>query len=190
MRPRGHRRGPARAGAVRDDSRSRGSARQSGAVPRARQRIANAGARGFGIPRRPHRSGRAHGVRHVGGRTGVLAHALAPGRISACLSCPARSRLGGVEAQLRADVPRARHPPTRHHGAGGDTPAILDHAGPLPRTGVERGGVRPCARVERRHRAAVSRLQDRLAMDPFSTQLFGFTNRRRTQCRILYWERC
>ena len=28
------------------------------------------------------------------------------------------------------------------------------------------------------------------AMDPFSTQLFVFTSRRRTQCRILYWERC
>ena len=33
-------------------------------------------------------------------------------------------------------------------------------------------------------------VQDVLAMDPFSTQLFVFTNRRRTQCRILYWERC
>ena len=33
-------------------------------------------------------------------------------------------------------------------------------------------------------------VQDALAMDPFSTQLFVFTNRRRTQCRILYWERC
>ena len=32
-------------------------------------------------------------------------------------------------------------------------------------------------------------VQDTLAMDPFSTQLFVFTNRRRTQCRILYWER-
>ena len=31
---------------------------------------------------------------------------------------------------------------------------------------------------------------DALAMDPFSTQLFLFTNRRRTQCRILYWEKC
>ena len=29
-----------------------------------------------------------------------------------------------------------------------------------------------------------------LGMDPFSAQLFVFTNRRRTQCRILYWERC
>ena len=29
-------------------------------------------------------------------------------------------------------------------------------------------------------------VQDALAMDPFSTQLFVFTNRRRTQCRILY----
>ena len=33
-------------------------------------------------------------------------------------------------------------------------------------------------------------VQDRLAMDPFSAQLFVFVNRRRTQCRILYWERC
>ncbi len=33
-------------------------------------------------------------------------------------------------------------------------------------------------------------VQDRLSMDPFSSQLFAFTNRRRTQCRILYWERC
>ena len=33
-------------------------------------------------------------------------------------------------------------------------------------------------------------VQDALAMDPFSTQLFVFTNRRRTQCRILYWEKC
>ena len=33
-------------------------------------------------------------------------------------------------------------------------------------------------------------VQDQLSMDPFSSQLFVFTNRRRTQCRILYWERC
>ena len=33
-------------------------------------------------------------------------------------------------------------------------------------------------------------VQDTLAMDPFSAHLFVFTNRRRTQCRILYWERC
>ena len=33
-------------------------------------------------------------------------------------------------------------------------------------------------------------VQDALGMDPFSTQLFVFTNRRRTQCRILYWEKC
>ena len=33
-------------------------------------------------------------------------------------------------------------------------------------------------------------VQERLSMDPFSTQLFVFINRRRTQCRILYWERC
>ena len=33
-------------------------------------------------------------------------------------------------------------------------------------------------------------VQDRLSMDPFSSQLFVFVNRRRTQCRILYWERC
>ena len=32
-------------------------------------------------------------------------------------------------------------------------------------------------------------VQDTLALDPFSQQLFIFTNRRRTQCRILYWER-
>ncbi len=32
-------------------------------------------------------------------------------------------------------------------------------------------------------------VQDTLAMDPFSTKLFVFTNRRHTQCRILYWER-
>ena len=32
-------------------------------------------------------------------------------------------------------------------------------------------------------------VQDTLAMNPFSAQLFGFTNRRRTQCRLLYWER-
>ena len=30
-------------------------------------------------------------------------------------------------------------------------------------------------------------VQDRLSMDPFSAQLFVFTHRRRTQCRILYW---
>ena len=33
-------------------------------------------------------------------------------------------------------------------------------------------------------------VQDTLAMYPFSAQLFVFTNRRHTQCRILYWERC
>ena len=33
-------------------------------------------------------------------------------------------------------------------------------------------------------------VQDQLSKDPFSAQLFVFTNRRRTQCRILYWERC
>ena len=33
-------------------------------------------------------------------------------------------------------------------------------------------------------------VQDQLSMDPFSAQLFVFTNRRRTQCQVLYWERC
>jgi transposase len=32
-------------------------------------------------------------------------------------------------------------------------------------------------------------VQDALALDAFSEQLFVFTNKRRTQCRILYWER-
>jgi len=32
-------------------------------------------------------------------------------------------------------------------------------------------------------------VQDALELDPFSSQLFVFTNRRRTQCRILVWER-
>jgi len=32
-------------------------------------------------------------------------------------------------------------------------------------------------------------VQDALEMNPFSAQLFCFTNRRRSQCRILYWER-
>lgn len=32
-------------------------------------------------------------------------------------------------------------------------------------------------------------VQDALSMNPFSAQLFVFTNRRRSQCRILYWER-
>ena len=32
-------------------------------------------------------------------------------------------------------------------------------------------------------------VQDALEHDPFSTQLFVFTNRRRSQCRILVWER-
>jgi transposase len=32
-------------------------------------------------------------------------------------------------------------------------------------------------------------VQDALQMNPLSAQLFVFTNRRRTQCRILYWER-
>ena len=35
-----------------------------------------------------------------------------------------------------------------------------------------------------------TRVRDRLSMDPFSAPLCVFTNRRRTQCRILYWERC
>ncbi len=32
-------------------------------------------------------------------------------------------------------------------------------------------------------------VQDVLDMNPFSAQLFCFTNRRRNQCRVLYWER-
>ena len=32
-------------------------------------------------------------------------------------------------------------------------------------------------------------VQDVLALDPFSEHLFAFTNRRRTHCRVLYWER-
>lgn len=32
-------------------------------------------------------------------------------------------------------------------------------------------------------------VQEVLEMNPFSAQLFCFTNRRRNQCRILYWER-
>ncbi len=32
-------------------------------------------------------------------------------------------------------------------------------------------------------------VQDELQLNPFSEQLFVFTNRRRTHCRILYWER-
>ena len=36
----------------------------------------------------------------------------------------------------------------------------------------------------------VTLVQDRLSTDPFSSQLFAFTNPRRTQCRILYWKRC
>ena len=32
-------------------------------------------------------------------------------------------------------------------------------------------------------------VQERLELDPFSAKLFVFANRRRTQCRILYWER-
>ena len=32
-------------------------------------------------------------------------------------------------------------------------------------------------------------VQDALELNPFSSQLFVFTNRRRSQCRILVWER-
>ena len=32
-------------------------------------------------------------------------------------------------------------------------------------------------------------VQDALELDPFSSKLFVFTNRRRSQCRILVWER-
>jgi transposase len=32
-------------------------------------------------------------------------------------------------------------------------------------------------------------VESQLAMNPFSSQLFVFANRRRTQCRILVWER-
>jgi len=32
-------------------------------------------------------------------------------------------------------------------------------------------------------------VQDQLSLDPFSEQLFVFTNKRRDRCRILYWER-
>lgn len=31
-------------------------------------------------------------------------------------------------------------------------------------------------------------VQDTLELDPFSQALYAFTNRRRTHCRILYWE--
>lgn len=32
-------------------------------------------------------------------------------------------------------------------------------------------------------------VQDVLELDPFSRQLFVFTNRRHSMCRVLYWER-
>jgi transposase len=31
-------------------------------------------------------------------------------------------------------------------------------------------------------------VQDTLSLNPFSTHLFAFTNKRRDRCRILYWE--
>ena len=45
-------------------------------------------------------------------------------------------------------------------------------------------------RFQKANHGLATLVQDAMAMDPFSTQLFVFTNRRRTQCRILYWERC
>ena len=32
-------------------------------------------------------------------------------------------------------------------------------------------------------------VQEVLVLDPFSTQLFVFINRRRNRCKVLYWER-
>ena len=161
FRSRGHRRDPARAGALRDASRARGSGRQSGAFPGARQRIAFARARDVGIPRRKGGTGRPLRLRSVGDRRGIVARTLAPGRLPSCVPRIARSRVRTLEAELRADLPRTRPSPTRHHGARGDPSPVLDDDCPLPRSGVERGGVRPRAGLERRYGATLSRYPDR-----------------------------
>ena len=157
VRSRRHRRDSARAHALRNASRACRSARQPGAVPGSRQRRPFPRSRDIGIPCRPRRSRRPVRLQSLGGGCGLVAHPLAPRWLSALVPRPARSRVCGMEAKLRADIPRARHSPARYHNPGGDPSPILDDAGPLPRPSVERGGVRPRSRVERRHGAEVSR---------------------------------
>ena len=157
VRARGHRRDPARAGDLRDPPRPRGSRGQSGALSRARQRIPVAGARRFGVAGGACRDRRPVGVLTVGDRTGCMAHPVAPGRVPARVPRPARACIRALAAKLRADFPRARHAPARHHGPRGDSAPLLDDDRPLSWPGVERGGVRPGARLERSHGATLSR---------------------------------
>ena len=154
-------RDPARAGALRDPAGARGSGRQSGAFSRARQRIAFAGARDIGVPRGARGTGRALRLRSVGDGRGIVARTLAPGWLPPGVPRAARSRVRTLEAELRADLPRTRPSPTRHNGARGDSSPVLDDDCPLSWSGVERGGVRPCAGLERGHGAPVSRYPDR-----------------------------
>ena len=106
--------------------------------PHSGQRVARSRARSLrvaGRPRRVHRAGR---IRCGGDGSREVDEALAAGRVSALLPGGGGFRQHGVARGIHPDLPGARHPAARHHDPRSRDAAVLDHAGALARSDLER----------------------------------------------------
>ena len=105
-------------------------------IPHSGKRFAGLGPRRIGVSRRPRRVHRIGRFRPPRDRRPRLAATVAAWRSAPLIPRGVGPRQHDLARRIRADIPGARHPPTRHfHSACRDAP-ILDHAGALARADV------------------------------------------------------
>jgi hypothetical protein len=121
----------------------------TGAIPRPGQCLARPAPPVRGVARRPDRGRLALRLLAGRGRDERARSAVAAGRLSARLSRSLPRRQLCLAAGPGANVPRARSARAGDHDPGGRAATLLEHAGPLPRRHLERGGVRAVPRSQR-----------------------------------------